>query len=290
MKTSINTSVSVGENPDKLQPRPSPVEIERKFLVANDAWRQSAVRSVSIRDGLIAVYQDRKVRVRISGDIATVAIKGPRIGIVRPEFESEIPIADAERMLSAICRDDTLEKQRFFVENAGATWHVDVYGGILQGVVIAEIELQQETQELILPGWVGKEVTGDSFYKKINMRARALKAHRQGLSHEIRDHGGKADISQRNKKAKSEEEQPPLEADWQRDGSSFLWYSPEGEFVIEPAEIGGAAYFQLTYEGWTTLEQIGINDCDDPVDELKQRAQRHLARLVEEMRKASRAR
>ena len=280
----------MGENPDKLQPRPSPVEIERKFLVANDAWRQSAVRSVSIRDGLIAVYQDRKVRVRISGDIATVAIKGPRIGIVRPEFEYEIPIADAERMLSAICRDDTLEKQRFFVENAGATWHVDVYGGILQGVVIAEIELQQETQELILPGWVGKEVTGNSFYKKINMRARALKAHRQGLSHEIRDHGGKADISQRNKKAKSEEEQPPLEADWQRDGSSFLWYSPEGEFVIEPAEIGGAAYFQLTYEGWTTLEQIGINDCDDPVDELKQRAQRHLARLVEEMRKASRAR
>ena len=285
MKTSINTSFR-----PKLQPRPSPVEIERKFLVANDAWRQSAVRSVSIRDGLIAVYQDRKVRVRISGDIATVAIKGPRIGIVRPEFEYEIPIADAERMLSAICRDDTLEKQRFFVENAGATWHVDVYGGILQGVVIAEIELQQETQELILPGWVGKEVTGDSFYKKINMRARALKAHRQGLSHEIRDHGGKADISQRNKKAKSEEEQPPLEADWQRDGSSFLWYSPEGEFVIEPAEIGGAAYFQLTYEGWTTLEQIGINDCDDPVDELKQRAQRHLARLVEEMRKASRAR
>ena len=259
-------------------------------MVANDAWRQSAVRSVSIRDGLIAVYQDRKVRVRISGDIATVAIKGPRIGIVRPEFEYEIPIADAERMLSAICRDDTLEKQRFFVENAGATWHVDVYGGILQGVVIAEIELQQETQELILPGWVGKEVTGDSFYKKINMRARALKAHRQGLSHEIRDHGGKADISQRNKKAKSEEEQPPLEADWQRDGSSWLWHSPEGEFVIEPAEIGGAAYFQLTYEGWTTLEQIGINDCDDPVDELKQRAQRHLARLVEEMRKASRAR
>ena len=58
----------------------------------------------------------------------------------------------------------------------------------------------------------------------------------------------------------------------------------------EDAEIGRAAYYQLTYEGWTTLEQIGINDCDDPVDELKQRAQRHFARLVEEMREASRAR
>jgi adenylate cyclase len=176
----------VGKNSDrpKLQLRHNSVEIERK-------WRQSAARSVSIRDGLIAAYKDRKVRVRISGDIATVAIKGPRIGIVRPEFEYEIPITDAERMLSTICRDDTLEKQRFFIENAGATWHVDVYGGILQGIVIAEIELQRETEEPTLPHWVGKEITGDPFYKKINMRARALKAH-QGLSHEIRDRGSKA--------------------------------------------------------------------------------------------------
>ena len=84
-------------------------------------------------------------------------------------------------MLSTICGDDTLEKERFFVEDAGATWHVDVYGGILNGVVIAEIELKQETQALILPSWVGKEVTGDPFYKKINMRARALKAHGRSL-------------------------------------------------------------------------------------------------------------
>ena len=71
----------------KLQLHHGPIEIERKFLVANDDWRQSAVRSVSIRDGLIAAYQGRKVRVRISGNTATVAIKGPRTGIVRPEFE-----------------------------------------------------------------------------------------------------------------------------------------------------------------------------------------------------------
>ena len=137
------------------------------------------VGSVSIRDGLIAAYEGRKVRVRISGDIATIAIKGPRTGIARPEFEYEIPIADAERMLSTVCGDHLLEKQRFFVEDAAATWHVDVYGGILQGVVIAEIELKQETQELILPPWIGKEVTGDSFYKKINMRDRALKARHE---------------------------------------------------------------------------------------------------------------
>ena len=182
MRTSIKLCASVRETSErpKLQLHHRPIEIERKFLVANDEWRQSAVRSVSIRDGLIATYKDRKVRVRIAGDIATVAIKGPRIGVVRPEFEYEIPIVDAEKMLSTMCQDDTLEKQRFFVEDAGATWHVDVYDGILQGVVIAEIELKQESQELILPRWIGKEVTGNSFYKKINMRERALKAHRQG--------------------------------------------------------------------------------------------------------------
>jgi adenylate cyclase len=176
VKTSINTSVFVREKSDrnKLQLHHGPVEIERKFLVTNDDWRQSVVRSVSIRDGLMAANQGRKVRVRISGDIATVAIKGPRTGIVRPEFEYEVPIDDAERMLSTICGDDTLEKKRFFVEDAGATWHVDVYDGILNGVVIAEIELKQETQAPTLPSWVGKEVTGDPFYKKINMRARAL--------------------------------------------------------------------------------------------------------------------
>jgi CYTH domain-containing protein len=163
----------------RLQLHHGPVEIERKFLVANDDWKLSAVRSVAIRDGLIASSEGRKVRVRISGDIATVAIKGPRTGIVRPEFEYEIEIADAERMLSTVCGGSTLEKRRFFVEDTGATWHVDVYSGILQGVVIAEIELERETQDLTLPPWIGKEVTGDSFYKKINMHDRALKAHRQ---------------------------------------------------------------------------------------------------------------
>ena len=159
-----------------LQLHHCPVEIERKFLVANDEWKLSAVRSVCIRDGLIASSEGRKVRVRISGELATVTVKGPRTGIVRPEFEYEVPVADAERMFSTICGDDTLEKERFFVEDTGGTWHVDVYSGILQGVVIAEIELKHESEALILPRWIGKEVTGDPFFKKINMRARGLTA------------------------------------------------------------------------------------------------------------------
>jgi CYTH domain-containing protein len=64
-----------------------------------------------------------------------------------------------------------LEKQRYLAEHAGAVWHVDVYGGVLQGVVIAEIELVHEDQNVVLPPWVGKEITGDAFYRKINLAA-----------------------------------------------------------------------------------------------------------------------
>ena len=154
----------------KLHLHHVPVEIERKFLITNDAWKDSVVSKVTIRDGLIAVYKDRKVRVRISDQIATITIKGPRHGIARAEYEYEIPIADAELILS-ICQDDTLQKQRYLVDHAGTTWYVDVYGGILEGVVIAEIELKQEDQTLVFPHWIGREVTGDAFYKKLNMVA-----------------------------------------------------------------------------------------------------------------------
>jgi adenylate cyclase len=91
-------SVREKSNRSKLQLHHGPVEIERKFLVASDEWKQSAVGSVKIHDGLIAATKDRKVRVRIAGnEIATIAIKGPRIGLAQAEFEYEIPLADAER-------------------------------------------------------------------------------------------------------------------------------------------------------------------------------------------------
>lgn len=158
--------------PPKLHLDHSPVEIERKFLVANDEWKRSVVRSVSIRDGLIAAYKERKVRVRIAGATATIAVKGPRSGLTRAEFEYEIPLADAEQMLTGICSGDVLEKERFFVESDGAVWQVDVYGGVLAGTVIAEIELGGENQPIALPSWIGREVTGDQLYKKINMMMR----------------------------------------------------------------------------------------------------------------------
>ena len=91
------------------------------------------------------------MRVRITGDIATVAIKGPLIGIVRAEFEYEFPIDHAERMLQPSVEMILWRNSVSSSRTPGQTWHVDVYDGILQGIVIAEIELQRETQELILP-------------------------------------------------------------------------------------------------------------------------------------------
>ncbi len=155
----------------KLELFHAPVEFKRKFLVASDDWKRSVVGSVAIRDGLIALYKDRKVRVRIAESTATIAIKGPRSGVRRDEFEYEIPLADAERMLSAICSSDVLEKRRYFVEASRAVWHVDVYAGALDGIVLPEIELAHENEALVLPGWLGREVTDDPRYRKVNLRA-----------------------------------------------------------------------------------------------------------------------
>ena len=90
----------------KLHLHHAPIEIERKFLIANDAWTHSVVGSVNIRDGLIASYKSRKVRVRISDQIAVITIKGPHRGIARAEYEYEIPVA--ERLISTDVRHNQL--------------------------------------------------------------------------------------------------------------------------------------------------------------------------------------
>jgi adenylate cyclase len=115
------------------------VEIERKFLVANDSWKNSVARSVRIRDGLIANNKGHKARVRIANNVATIALKSRRRGLVRTEFEYAIPYSDAEEMLSIMCDGNILEKVRHFVSHAENTWQVDVYEGLLDGVVLAEI-------------------------------------------------------------------------------------------------------------------------------------------------------
>ena len=157
------------------------LEIERKFLVANDGWKNSVVRSVRIRDGLIANNNGQKVRVRIANGVATIAIKSRRRGPARTEFEYAIPYSDAEEMLRTMCAANVLDKVRHFVSYASNTWQIDVYEGLLEGVVLAEIELTDADQKLTLPDWIGAEVTADPRYRKINMVAAARVANPRSL-------------------------------------------------------------------------------------------------------------
>jgi CYTH domain-containing protein len=147
------------------------LEIERKFLVASHSWKDSVVRAVRIRDGLIANNNGHKARVRIASGVATIALKSRRHGLTRHEFEYVIPYSDAEEMLCTMCDGNVLDKVRHFVSHAGDTWHVDVYEGFLDGVVLAEIELSDEDQNFTLPDWIGTEVTADPNYRKVNMFA-----------------------------------------------------------------------------------------------------------------------
>jgi CYTH domain-containing protein len=145
------------------------VEIERKFLVRDDSWRSLASRRQEIRDGLIAIANGRKVRVRICDQRATLAVKSRTGGLANVEFEYEIPLPDAEELLADHCLREGLAKTRYFVPHGRLVWHVDVYKGVLAGVVLAEVELPSETAEFALPAWVGREVTGNPAYKKLNM-------------------------------------------------------------------------------------------------------------------------
>ena len=136
-------------------------EIERKFLVHGTAWRQGA--PVRLRQGYLNRDKERTVRVRIAGSRAYLTIKGLTRGVSRPEFEYEIPLQDGEALLT-LCDGLPLEKDRYTLQHAGATWEVDEFLGANAGLVIAEIELNDERQEFERPGWLSTEVTDDPRY------------------------------------------------------------------------------------------------------------------------------
>ena len=154
-----------------------PVEIERKFLVKTDAWRDQATHSERLRDGLVAREDDLKVRVRCYGHRTTLCVKGGRTGIAREEFEYDIP-ADHAAAIFALCVDRILEKTRHYVPGLTGVWEVDVYHGLLDGIVIAEIELPSETTSVSLPDWVGAEITGDPSFSKTNLLTAQMRGQR----------------------------------------------------------------------------------------------------------------
>lgn len=147
-----------------------PLEIERKFLVRGAGWRTRG-RGVPYRQGYLSTVPERTVRVRLIRDKGYLTIKGASVGATRAEYEYEIPAEEAGEMLDNLCERPLIEKTRYRVEHQGLTWEVDEFDGDNKGLIIAEVELDAEDQAIILPDWVGKEVTGDPRYYNSNLIA-----------------------------------------------------------------------------------------------------------------------
>lgn len=137
-------------------------EIERKFLLSEDIWRQHEGRL--IRQGYLNTGGAATVRVRLAGDNAWLTVKGPTTGHTRAEYEYPIPPADAREMLDELCCGPLIEKRRYEVPYEGLVWEIDEFLGDNAGLVVAEVELEAEGQAVPLPPWVGDEVTGDPRY------------------------------------------------------------------------------------------------------------------------------
>lgn len=139
------------------------IEIERKFLVAGEGWR-AAGRVRDIRQGYLSAAGPASVRIRIEDGAATLTVKSNAAGLVRDEFEYAVPPADAAAMLR-LCRTPPLAKKRHEIVHAGRLWQVDVFEGPLAGLIVAEVEMESPDAPLVLPDWVGREVTEDRRYR-----------------------------------------------------------------------------------------------------------------------------
>ena len=145
-------------------------EIERKFLITGDGWRETA-EGVRYRQGFLSTEPERTVRVRVAGSRGSITVKGKNVGARRPEFEYEIPVADAERMLDTLCRRPLIDKVRHTLTVGTHTWEIDVFEGDNAGLGVAEIELRSEDEAFDKPNWVGDEVTDDPRYFNSNLVA-----------------------------------------------------------------------------------------------------------------------
>jgi adenylate cyclase len=151
------------------------LEIERKFLVAGEGWRQPAERQTRFSQGYLSRDPARTVRVRTAGERAFLTIKGKTVGATRDEFEYEIPVDEAQALL-ALCEGPLIDKRRHLCEFQGRTWEVDEFFGDNAGLVVAEIELASEDEAFERPAWLGAEVTGDARYYNANLAAQPYRA------------------------------------------------------------------------------------------------------------------
>lgn len=146
-------------------------EIERKYLVTSDCYKQMAVARYHIRQGYISREKTGTVRIRITNEQAFLTIKGkPAAGhFARYEWEKEIPLHEAEELMK-LCQGTIIEKTRWIIPtHEHLKWEIDEFHGKHQGLTLAEIELSSEKQSFEIPDFIGKEVTDDPRYYNANM-------------------------------------------------------------------------------------------------------------------------
>ena len=147
------------------------LEIERKFLVLNDSYKRLSFSHTHIQQGYITSTPGRTVRIRLRDDRAYLTIKGPSHdgGLSRYEFEQEIPLDDARQLL-LLCEPGIIDKTRWLVQSGDHVFEVDEFFGENEGLVMAEVELRTTTETVVLPDFIGKEVTGDRRYYNSQLR------------------------------------------------------------------------------------------------------------------------
>ncbi len=144
------------------------VEIERKFLLKNDAWKSEVTKVISYSQGYMTLEGEKNsIRVRTSSDQAWINFKSATLGMRRLEFEYPVPLEDAQVMLEQLCYKPLITKERHLVPYEQHTWEVDVFHGENEGLIVAEIELTVETEAFTYPDWLGREVTDDKRYYNV---------------------------------------------------------------------------------------------------------------------------
>ena len=146
-----------------------PIEIERKFLIANTDWRNEVIRSSRIRQGYLGKLDKASVRIRVQGDKANINVKSATLDIRRMEYEYEIPLDEAIEMLDQLCAQPQIDKTRFIVEHGRHVWEIDEFYGDNEGLLVAEVELGSEDEVYEKPAWLGEEVTDDPRYYNVNL-------------------------------------------------------------------------------------------------------------------------
>ena len=148
-------------------------EIERKFLLTGEGWREGIESSMPITQGylmgaagLVAGHARASVRLRIAGSEAWLNIKSSVRGIERAEFEYPVPVADAREMLDTLC-DGKVEKTRHHVHVDGTVFEIDEFTGANHGLVVAEVELDHAGEEIPRPSWLGREVSDEKRYYNV---------------------------------------------------------------------------------------------------------------------------